>query len=434
MAPATASPTPTPIPSPGSSYLSVTTYGAKGNGTSDDTAAIKAALNAAAAKGGGTVFVPAGDYRVSSLSIPAGVNLVGEGMARSWLHGAVVPGSTQTLSDLKIGAEGVSLRFASGSHDSLLLRCRIVGGPPAIVFVDTAVRDVTFRGCEIVASRATVDNAVSMMEYGTPDAHYEDIVWEDCHFFGSTRMTVEILQHAATRATLGYRNISFLRCVFEPSDSQVLSYDCAPVPNMGNQILSGNSRVEGCTFKGAGANPNMGWPHHLEINGPKYMLVKDNTFYACRGAALNFNGNQHPDNNPLGWITVTGNTFDMTQGATPHPATATAMASGSGTILRNNTFKVNTGGDVILFYGPNNLVENNTVTATKNNMLVDLDGAANNVIRGNTFLATGATVRVRSGSSGSSFTNNQFVTGRTESGLFVISDGVSITRSGNTYR
>ncbi len=43
----------------------VTSYGATGNGTTDDTAAIIAAMNAANAAGGGTVFFAAGTYKIS---------------------------------------------------------------------------------------------------------------------------------------------------------------------------------------------------------------------------------------------------------------------------------------------------------------------------------------------------------------------------------
>jgi len=49
---------------PAGSY-NVTSYGATGNGSTDDTSAIQKAVNAAAAAGGGTVYVPAGTYIIS---------------------------------------------------------------------------------------------------------------------------------------------------------------------------------------------------------------------------------------------------------------------------------------------------------------------------------------------------------------------------------
>lgn len=69
---------------PGTSpFYNVMDYGATGNGTTDDTAAINAAIAAAAPSSqptGNTVFFPAGTYLVSSaLTVPAGVILEGTG-------------------------------------------------------------------------------------------------------------------------------------------------------------------------------------------------------------------------------------------------------------------------------------------------------------------------------------------------------------------
>ncbi|MBR4282523.1 MAG: hypothetical protein IKT35_02285, partial [Clostridia bacterium] len=57
-------------------------FGAKGDGVTDDTAAFQAALNYVDGIGGGTVYVPAGTYKIaSSLTIAKGVSLVGDAPA-----------------------------------------------------------------------------------------------------------------------------------------------------------------------------------------------------------------------------------------------------------------------------------------------------------------------------------------------------------------
>lgn len=54
-------------------------YGAKGDGVTDDTAAINSALSAANSAGGGIVYMPWGEYLVSgTLSIPPNVFLIGQ--------------------------------------------------------------------------------------------------------------------------------------------------------------------------------------------------------------------------------------------------------------------------------------------------------------------------------------------------------------------
>lgn len=71
-------------------------YGAIGDGTADDTAAIQAAINAAQLANGGTVFVPAGLYKVTStLTITSGrVVLQGVTRAGDWDLSASGLGST----------------------------------------------------------------------------------------------------------------------------------------------------------------------------------------------------------------------------------------------------------------------------------------------------------------------------------------------------
>ncbi|HZF01480.1 MAG TPA: glycosyl hydrolase family 28-related protein [Methylomirabilota bacterium] len=60
-----------------------TGYGATGNGTNDDTAAIQSALNAAGTNGGGVVYLPPGAYHLTNtLDVPKGVELLGSYEAR----------------------------------------------------------------------------------------------------------------------------------------------------------------------------------------------------------------------------------------------------------------------------------------------------------------------------------------------------------------
>lgn len=69
-------------------FINVKDYGAKGDGTTDDTAAIQAAINAAGTPGRGTVFLPAGTYRTTSkLSLPiSNVGIVGAGREVSRIY------------------------------------------------------------------------------------------------------------------------------------------------------------------------------------------------------------------------------------------------------------------------------------------------------------------------------------------------------------
>src|SRR3989442_1128040 len=64
-------------------------YGALGTGAGDDTTAIQSAINAAKAAGGGIVFVPAGQYPTSTISLYRNMIFRGAGGGRNL--GATTP-------------------------------------------------------------------------------------------------------------------------------------------------------------------------------------------------------------------------------------------------------------------------------------------------------------------------------------------------------
>lgn len=84
--------------------VSVKDFGAVGDGVANDTSAIQAALNSISA---GIVFVPTGLYNVTSLTLPNGVSLVGEGPFESVLRETnasattILAGISNAIKDLK---------------------------------------------------------------------------------------------------------------------------------------------------------------------------------------------------------------------------------------------------------------------------------------------------------------------------------------------
>lgn len=77
----------TGTPATPSPWLNVKDYGAKGDGTTDDTASIQAAINACFSAGGGFVWLPVGTYIVNGIIIKSNVNLAGSGRYATWLKG-----------------------------------------------------------------------------------------------------------------------------------------------------------------------------------------------------------------------------------------------------------------------------------------------------------------------------------------------------------
>jgi hypothetical protein len=86
----------------GELVFNVLDYGAKGDGTTDDTAAIQAAIDAAtSATGIGIVFIPRGSFLVSALIPKPYVTLRGAGRYRTTL--LAKPGAAVALINFPLG-------------------------------------------------------------------------------------------------------------------------------------------------------------------------------------------------------------------------------------------------------------------------------------------------------------------------------------------
>lgn len=93
--------------------FNVKSYGAVGDGTTDDTTAIQAAIDAAAAANGGIVFFPQAVYKVTSLNLKNYVHLKGVGNGYTWNDATPRKGSV-----IKTAAtSGDMLAFSPGGGD-----------------------------------------------------------------------------------------------------------------------------------------------------------------------------------------------------------------------------------------------------------------------------------------------------------------------------
>lgn len=100
-------------------WFNVKRFGAKGNNSADDTVAIQSAVNAALATAGGTVYLPPGQYRVSSPIVvsQSGVSIRGQSRATSIIRN--VNGATSVLSFTSTGLSAVSDLAITNGTDAL---------------------------------------------------------------------------------------------------------------------------------------------------------------------------------------------------------------------------------------------------------------------------------------------------------------------------
>jgi len=149
------------------------TYGATGDGTTDDATSIQAAIDAASAAGGGIVFLPPGTYSVeTTIDLKGTVSLVGAGMASTVLtmnhasNGLITTNANTYQHDI-IGmrltastANTGTIIEAQGATNLQVYDCHIGGANcDATQLVDGAAADqeVHFHGCTFEIGDAAQD-------------------------------------------------------------------------------------------------------------------------------------------------------------------------------------------------------------------------------------------------------------------------------------
>jgi hypothetical protein len=410
------SPGPSATTSPSGAEYLVTTYGATGDGSQDDTQAVADACRAASP--GDTVVFPAGVFRVTALTLPNGISLRGAGAGATWLKGEVTAGSDLRISKLKVGLDGVAFKFTEGAARTVFEGVTFTGGGPmsedgcVIQMVGRGGSYITFRNCTIGANPYD-GNGVSMTPTGWSGGNYHDIVWENCHFLGSPRMNFECTErYDGHPMTVGYSNINLIDCVFEPSGSECISYDA--------DADAGDSTISGCTIKGAGWNERYPWGQGVEFNAVKGMRFLNNTVYRCRGAMVNHTG-LGPDV-PCD-IVYKGNTFDRTVSYIPtavEPGTEFIYLDGvSGVQFSDNVARSNVGGMLLYLSGsPRNTFTGNSWTDTRPAStaapcIFARMSSSGNLWDGELFDSAGLTTGLcifRSGSTDNTIRNSTFVT------------------------
>lgn len=151
--------------------VSVKTYGATGDGSTDDTTAIQAAINATASSGG-VLHFPEGDYRVTNLTIPsntAGLTLRGEGLKTRIL-------TTQTTSDIFYGFNTDNVWF---------MDLHIAAAPGVVMTSGYAIHMKQYaRGGLVRCAIAPQTTAFSEAPYGGFHADYfDELKVQSCEVF-----------------------------------------------------------------------------------------------------------------------------------------------------------------------------------------------------------------------------------------------------------
>ncbi len=232
--------------------LSVTSLGVRPGALDDQSTFLQAAIDQAASDGQ-PLFLPAGDYSVSNITLPSGAVIVG------------VPGQSR-------------IRYAGDGH----------------LFFGTEIQDVRLEGLVFDGSnRPLADYAPALLHVATG----RNITVEDCAFLGSTKdgVTFERVAGRFDNNTV----TGILGAAFQSNDAQGLSIrdnviaDCSDngilvfrwQQGHDSTIISGN-RIERIRAISGGTGP---YGNGINVFRADEVIVSGNTIHDCDFSAVRGN-------------------------------------------------------------------------------------------------------------------------------------------------
>lgn len=336
-------------------WFNAKAFGATGNGTTDDTAAILAALAAAKANGGGVVYLPAGTYSTSaSLVIPAdGVYILGAGMGAT-----IVKPATGAQFDAISTAIPASAGTAGFIRNFIGVACLTIDGTAMTGTTAGAGNGIHFYGVRY--SRIYDVNITGVPNFGILlDGDATNFSYS-IHVRGC-----RIINGAAGfMATFCEETFLTFNNILQANLTTAAQQPAfAPQTNTGYlcRLVSGYTEVVGNVFGSSGTYTSPAV--QSENAGP--VRIEANRFDQCRFQAIKTNsanavivGNQIGNPSSVGSVegirlgsgsnTVVANKFDITNGAAHYTYCIAEAAAESNNIIGGNNLVAGTTGTISL--------------------------------------------------------------------------------------
>lgn len=260
--------------------FNVKTYGATGDGTTDDWNAIQAALNAARAAGGGVVYLPPATYLVngsaSGLTVYANTVIYGE-------PGAVIKAGGNRNNILKNYVRNVSSNATTDGGYSQASNIQ--------------VHNITF-DCNGAAYPSRGSNPIAF-------GHCENIVFKNCRFTNCVVNSSGGSPHYMDMG--GVKNLLIDGCIFEEvktknASSDYIQLDCVIATSWGGSddswcyhdgTICRDVVIQNCKFYGntdSNYTPTIavGCCHtYTDAYMPRNVVIRNNEFYNTWATSLN---------------------------------------------------------------------------------------------------------------------------------------------------
>jgi hypothetical protein len=298
----------------------VTSFGAQGNGTSNDAPAFQAAINAVSQRGGGTVVVPVpkASYRITtSIRLKSDVNIVGSGSEQPLLTGGIP--STYMF----------DAPFASAVHDIKLADLAIdLGHLNKASGVNMQnVSNISINDLDVtnVTGGWAINVGVGSPHFNTATTYNQNITVSNCTFDTIDSKFTQLLVFNAQNVIITGNH--FTNVAYNPSGGSLGLYQ-----NDHNFLISQN------TF-----GPNLGNDAMFYAIGDSGLRIVDNNFVGSSSFPAQGNdgikGANESDHGLFGQttaqsLTITGNKFSDFQ-------IALALQSVDGATVSQNQFTNN---------------------------------------------------------------------------------------------
>lgn len=188
-------------------------YGATGNGTTDDTAAIQAAINAAAVSGG-IVFFPEGTYKTVAGVTSTDANVSFKGTGRGSIlkaGGSAVPlaiTGQAFVEDMVFDGGGIAANAATqsvtteSSYPSLWKNV-VWQNATGYQYVNTHCEDVLYLACETPGDESSPTTVPDSVQITTPTGAVRFV---GCDLFGENSLNVQTVSYEGCTAGPFYNN------------------------------------------------------------------------------------------------------------------------------------------------------------------------------------------------------------------------------------